>query len=917
MDQISWHNISWEETVKKLNSDIEKGLSNEEVSEKQKRSGKNVLPKEKPLSGLSIFFEQLKSPLIYILIVAGFVALFLKEWADSIVIFGAVFLNTIVGYIQESKAGKALRALRKIVKIEAQVIREENEHKVDSADLVVGDIIILTAGNKVPADGRIIEANNLKINEASLTGEWLPAQKTVGVLSSRTPLADRDNMVYMGSIVEDGKGKVIVTSVGKNTEIGRVANMVEETKEEKTPLQKKLAHFSKIIGMVVVFISLSIFFGGILREKELLEMFMTSIAIAIAAVPEGLPVAMTVILALGMQRILKRKGLIRKLVAAETMGATSVITTDKTLTLTQGKMEVAETITSASKISAQDNLNWEDVFKQNLNQDQLLLIKIASLSNEAFAENPEEPYPLWLMRGRPTDKALLLAGAKIGFKKPELEKAYHKVEEITFNSQNKFIATLIQAKPLYFKENKKSKKDTKISLIRDPLVHGTQQVLFVSGAPEKIIESSSFFQENGKAKKLKENKILELNKELENLTSRGLRVIALGYKKMQKEKTKPLEKEVKELTFVGFVGLQDPLREEAKEAFKICRKAGMRPVIVTGDHLLTAKSVGKELGLRTKKENIIEGKDLDKISDEDLQKRIKDIDIYARVEPRHKLRIVDAWQKKGEVVAMTGDGINDTPALKKADIGVALGSGTDVAKEVSDLVLLTDNFNIIVAAVEEGRVFIDNIRKVITYLISDSFTETILIGTSIILGWPLPLVAVQILWVNLITDGLPGIALAFEPKEKDVLERKPERKEANLLTREMKAIIFVIGILTDFILLGLLWWLLRENNDVQYIRTMIFACLGIDSLFYIFSCKNLRKNIWQINPFSNIFLVIAVLFGFLAFFAAFYLPVLNILLETVPLTGSDWIIVFLLGIINLILIEAAKYHFIVRHQTEK
>lgn len=855
----NWHNIHWQDIVSDFGSDIKKGLSEEQVLDRQKEFGLNLLPEEKALSKIKIFLDQLKSPLIYILIIASFITLFLREWADFIVIFGAVFLNTLVGYFQENKASQALKALKKVVKVEAQVLREGNEVKLDSHDLVPGDIIVLTSGNKVPADARLIEANNLKVNEAPLTGEWLSSQKTIEILLADVPVADRDNMVYMGCTVEDGKGKAVVVSIGKETEMGKISFLVKETEEEKTPLQKRLAKLSKLIGIIVGFISLAIFIGGLLRQKDLLEMFMTAIAVAVAAIPEGLPIAMTVILSLGMQRILKRKGLVRKLIAAETLGSTSIIASDKTLTLTEGKMEVGEIVA----------------------KDKNLLLQIIALSNEAFVENPQDAYTLWRVRGRPTDKALLLAGAKDGFKKWELEKEYLKIDEIPFNSENKFVVTFYQ---------------------RD-----NQGLLYVVGAPEKIFKLS----------KLNEEELLKLNNELEDLTNRGLRVIAVAYKKTSSLNIKKLEEEMNDLVFVGFVGLKDPLRKEAKEAFMTCKKAGMRTIIITGDHLLTARAIGKELGLKVEKENIIEGKDLDKMSDKEFQERVRDIEIYARVEPAHKLRIVEAWQKMGEVIAMTGDGINDAPALKKADIGIALGSGTDVAKEVSDLVLLTDNFNIIVAAVEEGRAIIDNIRKVITYLLSDSFTETILIGASIIFGWPLPVIAVQILWVNLIEDGLPSIALAFEKKEKDVLDRKPEGKNVHLLTKEMKVIIFIIGILTDFVLLGLFWWLFKENYDMSYIRTMIFAALGINSLFYVFSCKSLRRNIWHINIFSNKFLVASVLFGFLMLASGVHLPVFQTLLKTIPLGFQDWLIVLGLGLLNMVLIEAAKYYFIVRHETGK
>lgn len=842
-----WHHISWQEAVKKLESDHKAGLSQKEVEIRQEKFGKNKLSGEKVLSKAIIFLGQFKSPLIYILFAAGVVVLFFKEWVDAGIIFGAVILNTVVGFIQENKANQALKALKKIVKIEARVLRDSKEIKVDAEDLVPGDIVILTAGNKVPADARLIEAHHLKVQEAPLTGEWLAAQKTVGILPQDTTVADRENMVYAGCVVENGKGKAAVIATGNITQIGKVAGMVREAEETKTPLQDKIAKFSMVVGIAIAAMVSFVFIEGILKGRDFLEMFMTSVAVAVAAIPEGLPVALTVILALGMQRILKRKGLVRKLLAAEVLGSTSIVAADKTLTLTQGKM----------KVSA--------IFSDNKD----LLFKIIVLTSEPF--------------GSPTDQALLLAGEENGFRKDELKGAYLEIDEIPFNSQNKFSAALVQRQG---EENR--------------------QLILVSGAPEKIIDSCE----------LDEVTASRLNQKLLDLTGSGLRVVAAAYKEIinHKEEITNLKEEISSLTFVGFIGLSDPLRAEAKEAIDLCRKAGMRPIIITGDHLLTAKAIAKELGLGIGDKEIIEGKDLDAMSDLEFSERVKDIEVYARVEPRHKLRIVEAWQGKGQVVAMTGDGINDAPALKRADIGVALGSGTDVAKEVSDLILLTDSFNVLVFAVEEGRAIIDNIRKVITYLLSDSFTETILVGASVAFGWPLPVTAAQILWINLVEDGLPNIALAFEPKESGVLDRKPEAKNVPLLNGEMKVIIFVIGILTDFLLLGILWWFLRGNFDIQYVRTIIFAALGIDSLFYIFSCKNLRKNIWRNSLFSNKLLNFSVLFGFAAIAAAIYVPFFQNLLKTVPLGVYEWLLVIALGIVNILLIEIAKYIFIIRHK---
>ncbi len=864
--EVAWHSLSWKEAIEKLKSDSNNGLNEKEVKERREKFGRNLLPEEKSLSKVRIFLEQFKSPLIYILVIAGIVVLFFKEFTDAIVIFGAVFLNTIVGFFQENKATDALRKLKKIVKISAQVVRQGNTKIVDSQELVPGDIFILSPGDKVPADGRIIESNNLKINEMALTGEWLPAEKKTDALPKKRSLADRDNMVYMGTVVEDGKAKVIVTATGFKTEIGKIAQMVKEAREEKTPLQKKLARFAKIIGLIVVGICLIIFIEGIVTGNTFLEMFTIAVAVAVAAIPEGLPVAMTVILAIGMQRILKKKGLVRKLASAETLGSTSVIATDKTATLTEGKMKVTEVITETKT-------------------GRSLALKIATLCNEAFIENPEETMEKWIIQGRPTDKALLLAGVEAGINKKELEKRMIKTTELPFSPINKYLARA-------FTSDK------------------NEDILYVSGAPEKLLEMSKYFRKSRKEELLSSKKRDELKDTLEELTGKGLRVVAVAYKKIDN-----LKDLFDNLVFVGMIGLKDPIRKEVKGAIKICRQAGMRPIIATGDHKLTAKAVALELGFKVKERNIMEGRELDKLSDKQFGERVKDIQIYARVEPKHKMRIIQAWQEKGEVIAMTGDGINDAPALKKADIGVALGSGTEVAKEVSDLVLLTDNFNIIVAAVEEGRAIIDNIRKVITYLLSDSFTEIVLIGVGLFFGH-LPITAVQILWVNLIEDGLPNVALAFEPKEKDLMKQKPQGHNVPLLNREMKTLIFIIGILTDFFLLALFFYLLKYSNyEISHIRTVIFAALAVDSLLYVFSCKSLRRNLWHINPFSNRFLVYAWGFGLAALLLAIYLPPFQTLLKTVPLGLTDWMIVLGLGFLELILIEATKYYFIVRHET--
>ncbi len=886
----AWHSFSIEQIFQEVGSGFD-GLNQKEAERRLKRFGFNRLPEKKPVSRLELLFEQIKSPLIYILLIAGVITLALGEKTDTIVIFGAVILNALVGYFQEVKANQSLSKLRKVLRTKAIVIRNGDEKEIPQGRLVPGDVVFLRAGNKVPADGRVIENCNLRINEASLTGEWLPADKTTNVFPEKTSLADRDNMVYMGTVVESGWGKAVIVSTGTNAQIGRVAEAIKETKEKKTPYQKKLSNFSRIIGLVILFIASAIFLEGIITEHSFVEMFTTSVAVAVAAVPEGLPVAMTVILALGMQRILKRKGLVRKLASAETLGSTSVILTDKTGTLTEAKMEVAGIYTGTRELLG-DQLNHK--FNGESNHSHVHLLEIAMLCNEAFIENLEKPTEKWIIRGRPTEKALLLAGIRFGLSKKEILKREALIDRFLFDPIYKYAACLHK-------------------------FNNEENILYAVGSPEIILSSSTYLDNDGQEKELLLSDFDKIKKKIDNLTDSGLRVVAVAYKKTrEKEIKKKGENKLEEMVFVGFLSLHDPIRKETKAVMDVCRRAGMKPIIVTGDHKLTAKKVANKLGFPVEDENILEGKELEQMDDMEFERKIRKIHVYARVEPKQKLRIVQAWQKRGEVVAMTGDGINDAPALSQADIGVALGSGTDVAKEVSDMVLLTDNFNVIVAAIEEGRAIIDNIRKVIVYLLSDSFAEVILVGTSLLLGLPLPILAAQILWVNLIEDGPMSIALAFEKKEKDTMKQKPRNYSSFLLTKEMKVLIFIIGFLTDVFLLGLFFWLLKYSSyDITHIRSIIFAGLTIDSLFYIFSCKSLRRNIWQINLFLNKFLLFSWVFGIFMLLIAIYVPFFQNLLKTVPLNLFDWGLVLTLGAINILLIELTKYFFISRRIEKK
>jgi P-type Ca2+ transporter type 2C len=872
----AWHNFSIKKAFQELGSS-DKGLTRQQAKERLKKFGLNQISEDGQDSKLKIFLEQIKSPLVYILLIAGIVTFFLSEYTDTLVIFGAVLLNTLIGYLQENKASQALVKLKKVLRVKSVVLRDGKKGEVIQKNLVPGDVIFLKTGGKVPADARIIENNGLMINESALTGEWMSSKKNSRVLPEKTPLADRDNMVYMGTIVESGWGKAVVVNTGMSAEIGRVAQMIRESKEKKTPYQKKLRHFSKVVGFVIMIVCAVIFLEGMFTRGKFIEMFTTSIAIAVAAIPEGLPVAITVILALGMQRILKRKGLVRRLASAETLGSTSIILTDKTGTLTEGKMEVSGIFTGRG-------------LDASFNREAL---KIVMCCNESFIENLDEPMAKWIIRGRPTEKALLLAGIQAGFNQDDLDIKQPLIDQFLFDPAYKYAVSLRES-------------DSK------------NNILYVVGSPEKLLGLSSYLSDEGKEKKLLITDYKKVKGKINKLAEQGLRVIAVARKKIPSKKSKDYQQLtdlVEEMVFVGLIALHDPIREKTGKVINICRQAGMRPIIVTGDHKLTALTVANKLGFKVSEKEILEGQDLSKISDKDFGKIFSKIKVYARVEPAQKLRIVRAWQERGEVVAMTGDGINDAPALKKADIGIALGSGSDIAREVSDLVLLTDNFNVIVAAIEEGRAIVNNIRKTITYLLSDSFSEVILVGVSLLLGWPLPILAAQILWVNLIEDGPLGICLAFEKKEKGIMKQKPKSYRFSLLNKEMKTLIFIIGLVTDVLLLGLFFFLLKYSGyEMPHIRSVIFAGLTIDSLFYIFSCKSLKRNLWQINLLSNKFLIFSWLFGIIMLLIALYIPFFQGLLKTVPLNLVDWGLVLVLGILNMFLIESTKYYFITHRQ---
>ena len=851
-----WHNTTTKSVLTIFQVDQKKGLTNKEVEKRRKISGKNTLPEPPRLSGLRMFIGQFLSPLVYILLVAGLVMFFIGNFTDTIVILFAVMVNAVFGFWEERKTSNILEKLQKILKTKAVVTRDGQKQEIFQEELVPGDIVHLSPGSKVPADGRILNVNNLTISEAVLTGEWLASRKNEKNVAKGTSMAERKNMAYGGSLVEGGLGTLVVTATGIKTEAGKIATLVSETVEEESPLRKKLSSFAKTIGIIIGTLCVIIFTGGFLRGGDIFEMFEASVAIAVGGIPEALPIVMTIILAIGMDRLLKKKGLIRKLSSVETLGSTSIICLDKTKTLTKGEMDLA--VIKAT--------NKEEV------------LKISVLCNEAFVENPDKSIKHWRIKGSPTDKALLLAGVKHGIIKSDLEKKSKELAKIPFDSQYKFQLALRREKGATY--------------------------LYASGAPERLLDMSS-------------NKIGWKAKTKE-MAEHGLRVVGVAIKKCPASKITIEESDYKGFKFAGLLGFEDPIRDDIKEVIKKTTKAGLKPIIITGDYSKTAKSIAETVGISVRSEEVMEGIDLDKMNDNELAQIVTKIKIYARSEPKHKIRIVEAWQKKGRIVAMVGDGVNDAPAIKKADIGIALGSGTEVAKESADVVLLDDSFAIILEAIEQGRIILDNLRKSIAYAMSDAFASVVVVGVSqVVFGWPLPVLPVQILWNNIIEDTLPNIAYAFEPGEKNVMERGPNSAKTPLLNKEMKILIFGTGIIDQVLTLLLFWYLWKvAGKDLEYARTMIYGALTMDTAFVVYAFKSLRYNIWNINIFSNNWLLVSSLVVFASFSAAVYLPILQQLLHTVPLVLNDWLILIAFGMVSLAMIEATKWYFIVRHKTE-
>jgi len=856
LNNVSWHNTSTKETARFLGSDNQHGINESEIEFRRINYGENKIAKSKKFSLFKTFISQINSPLVYVLIFATVVTFLMKEYTDSIVIGLSIVFNTIFGFWEEVKVSRVFDKLNSVLSTTATVFRSGQKQEISQSEIVLGDLVSLRIGDKVPADGRIISSENLQISEAIITGESEASKKIIKKLPKEMHLADRENMVYMGSLVEAGKGIFLVTAIGQSSEVGNIANLLKETEELKSPLQMKIAQLGKFIGAVILGLVGVLFVGGLWRGDGLLETFEAAVAIAVGGVPESLPIVVTVILVIGMERLLRKKGLVRKMNSVETLGSASVICLDKTKTLTQGKMELQKLISDNKELTT----------------------KIGVICNEAYAENPEDQKKDWIVNGSPTDKALFLMGSKKKIFQTSFAEESQEILKFSFDFHYKFQASLIKEGGKFF--------------------------IYVIGAPERIIERA----------KIKDG----WQKKSEKLAAQGLRVVSIAFREIKKppENVEELLREIKNLTIVGLAGLRDPLREGIKRAIGKAKKAGIEPIIITGDQIKTVLFIAKEAGLQVEAHQVLEGRDLDGMSESQLRKTVHNFKIYVRAEPRHKIRIVNAWQKNGKVVAMVGDGVNDAPAIKQADIGIAVGSGTEIAKEAADIILLNDSFDIIIEAIAEGRTILNNLRKSIAYILSDSFASIIVVGVSkVVFGWPLPILPVQILWNNFIEDTLPTIAYAFEPTEKGIMNKKAENMETGILTREMKFLIFFVGTIEQFIILFVFWLLWGKFGwDLDYVRTLMFGFFALDTAFVIYSFKDLKKNLWEIDLFNNKVLNFSSVLVIVSFLATIYVPFLQTLIKTVPIDAKGW---FVLGGIvggNVFMIELTKYIFNAKHR---
>lgn len=878
MQRQGWHILSGGEICDKLRVNPEKGLSDKDVNRRLVEYGHNSLAVKKGVNPVFLFLGQFKDFMVMVLMIATLISGLLGEIADAVTILAIILLNAILGFVQEYKAEKSMESLRSLTAPEATVLRNGMGVKIPASELVPGDIVMLETGDRIPADIRWLKATNIRVEESALTGESQPVAKiSEPLIDQYTPMADRKNMSYMGTVVVNGRGIGVVTGTGMATEMGIIADMMQEIISEMTPLQKRLAELGKWLVTISMALCAVVVITGILQGESFYKMFLTGVSLAVAAIPEGLPAIVTVALAVGVQRMVKRNAVIRKLPAVETLGCATVICSDKTGTLTQNEMTVRrvycdnQIITvSGQGYDPKGDFHGADPYKDKGALKEML--KCAALCNNAvltkkglrvsglFRSKGKDS--VWGIDGDPTEGALLVLAAKAGVWREDFERKEKRVAEIPFESERKRMTVIYKNKEGY-KAYSKGAPDIVLRLCTQEM---TKEGI-VDLTPERRKE------------------ILEINDEM---ASHALRVLALGVNKVQEN---DISGEVENnLIFIGLMGMIDPPRTSAIKAIRICQSAGIKPVMITGDHKLTAQAVARELGiLRGSNNVVVTGIELDQMTDEELEKYVMDISVFARVAPRDKLRIVRAYKKNGQIVAMTGDGVNDAPAVKEADIGVAMGqTGTDVTKEASSMVILDDNFATIVAAIEEGRGIYDNIRKFIRYLLSCNLGEVLTMFLAALVALPLPLLPIQILWVNLVTDGLPAMALGVDKSEPDIMKRPPRKPEESIfaggLARKILIRGSIIGLGTLLVFVIGLWY----GVGLLAARTMAFTTLVFSQLFHVFDCKSERRGIFEVGIFSNPFLVIAVMISAVMQISVIYLPFFQVIFKTTALDLWQW-----------------------------
>ena len=889
--QNKWFNESAEETCKILETNFNNGLNVEEVSERQKKYGLNELEAKKKKTLFQKFLEQFKDFMIIVLIISAIISGIIgviegEGITDTLIILVVVIVNAIIGVMQENKAEKSLEALQKLSSHVAKVVRNGKLQVVQSRELVPGDIVVLETGDYVPADLRLFESVNLKAQEAALTGESVPVEKITEIINNdEIGIGDRKNMVFSSSLITYGRGKGIVTSTGMNTEVGKIAGIINETIDTETPLQIKLNKLGKTLGIVALVICAIIFGIGLLYGKEPIHMFMTAVSLAVAAIPEGLPAVSTIVLAIGVQRMVKRNSIIKKLPAVETLGSATVICSDKTGTLTQNKMTVQKIFYSGNIIDVDDI--------KDINNDLEKLIYTAMLCNDTkISENNE-------LTGDPTETALVDLGFKLNFKKSIYEDM-PRTFEIPFESDRKLMTTVNKVNDKY--------------------------IVYTKGGVDELLNRCINYVENSEIKNDLESYKKIISNNNENMAKEALRVLAFGYKELDHKPTKEeLENLESDLTYIGMVGMIDPPRIEAKDAVKKCKTAGIKPVMITGDHKITAIAIAKELGILNNESEAITGSELEKMTQEELTKNIRNYSVYARVSPEHKVRIVKAWQANGEIVAMTGDGVNDAPALKTADIGCAMGIvGTDVAKEAADVILTDDNFSSVVAAVEEGRRIYDNILKAIQFLLSSNVGEIIALFVAILITPILahvfgisdisglePLLPIHILWINLVTDSLPALALAVDPAAKNIMERKPLKQGKGIFTKGMTMRIIYQGIMIGIItiiafIIGLATTNSTDAERIKAGQTMAFCVLALSQLVHIYNIRDNKKSIFKTNIFNNSKLILATIASAALMFIILFIPGLREIFGIALLPKENILEVILLVLSPIVIVEIAK-----------